>query len=103
ARDADRLRAQLRHRGRHRMSPLFLLSGCGWNHLPHQDATSLDEPLWDARGVVPTVDGLYVPLPSAGALALVAPGEDPVRVDVGEGRVTRVDAAPDGRSVLAFV
>jgi hypothetical protein len=79
------------------------LVACGWNHLPRQESLYRGRPLWDARGVVPTEDGLYVSLPYAGALVLVAPGEDPVRVDVGEGRVTRVDAAKDGRTVIAFV
>lgn len=81
----------------------FALAACGWNHLPSQEQGELDRVLWDAKGVVPTADGLYVPLPYAGALALVAPGKEPVRVDVGEGRVGRVDAARDGRTVIAFV
>lgn len=78
------------------------LGGCGWNHLPHGQSTE-SEPLWDPRGVVATTDGLYVPLPASGGLALIEPDGTYGRVDVGEGRVTRTYAAPDARSVLAFV
>jgi hypothetical protein len=85
------------------MTIALALSGCGWNHLPEQDSLYVARSLWDPRGAVPTEDGLYVSLPFAGALVLVSPGEDPVLVDVGEGRVTRVDAARDGRTVIAFV
>jgi hypothetical protein len=85
-----------------RISPLIALVACGWNHLPEQEYTS-SEPLWDPHGVVATIDGLYVPLPASGQLALIAPSGGFGIVDVGEGRVTRVDAAPDDRTVLAFV
>lgn len=78
------------------------LGGCGWNALPHQASTT-SEALWDADAVVPTVDGLYVRLPRAGALSLLRPGGEARRIDLGEGRVTRIDAAPDLRTVVAFV
>lgn len=84
------------------MTPLVSLLACGWNHLPNQDYVGL-EPLWNPRGAVPTVDGLYVPLPKAGALVLIRKDGKVQRVDVGEGRIVRVDAAPDGRTVLTFL
>jgi hypothetical protein len=86
------------------MRPLLftLAAGCGWNALPNQ-ATTTTEALWDASAVVPTVDGLYVRLPRAGALSLLKPGGDARRIELGEGRVTRIDAAPDLRTVVTFV
>ena len=85
------------------MTPLVSLLACGWGHLPNQDSINLDAALWDPRGAVPTVDGLYVPLPEAGALVLISRDGQTSRVDVGEGRVVRIDAAPDGQTILAFV
>lgn len=85
------------------MTPLVSLLACGWGHLPHQDDIYLDLALWDPRGAVPTLDGLYVPLPSAGALVLIDRDGKTSLVDVDEGRVTRIDAAPDGQTILAFV
>ncbi|MEZ4239781.1 MAG: hypothetical protein R3F59_27210 [Myxococcota bacterium] len=81
---------------------LAALAGCGWDHLPQQASTG-SEPLWDASDVVPTVDGLYVRLPRAGALALVKESGASRRIPLGEGRVTRIDAAPNGHTVVAFV
>lgn len=87
----------------HLRSLLALLAlSCGWN-LPDQQSTTLDEPLWDAAGAVATGRSLYVRLPYAGALVRLAPGEEPELVDLGEGRVTRIAAAPDGETVVAFV
>lgn len=82
---------------------LLLLGACSWNRLPQQSNQYLDEPLWDAAAAVPTVDGLYVPLPHAGGLALVPQQGDPSRVDLGEGRLTQLAASPDGERVIAFV
>ena len=81
----------------------LLVGSCGWNHLPQQGSEFLDEPLWDANGAVATAGALYVRLPAAGALARLAPGEEAVRLDLGEGRVTRIAAAPGGQTVVAFV
>ncbi|MBX2803153.1 MAG: hypothetical protein KTR31_36065 [Myxococcales bacterium] len=79
-----------------------LLAGCGWNHLPQQDNQFLDEPLWDAAGAVATADALYVRLPRAGALARVT-ADGVERIDLGEGRVTRIASAPDGQTVVTFL
>ncbi|MEQ1570804.1 MAG: hypothetical protein ABMA64_34565 [Myxococcota bacterium] len=84
------------------MSPLILLAACGWNRLPSSFEQSID-PLWDPSGALPTVDGLYVPLTASGQLALISPEGEYDRIDVGEGRVTRIARAPDNRTVLAFV
>ncbi|MEQ1503244.1 MAG: hypothetical protein ABMB14_13490 [Myxococcota bacterium] len=81
---------------------LFGAAGCGWNHLPQQAYTSSGA-LWDPGHVVPTTDGLYVSLPTAGALVLLQPEGEPRRVEIGEGRITRFDAAPDGRTVVTFI
>lgn len=87
-----------------RRAALFaLLAGCiSWDNLPDQGTLTLD-PLWDPTGAVATEDGLYVPLTHSGGLALLGPGRDPKRVDIGEGRLTRLLAAPDGVTVVAFV
>jgi hypothetical protein len=86
-----------------RIAFLSLMVGCGWNHLPDDDNTELFRSLWDARGVVATGDGLYVPLPYAGAAVLIRNDASWERVEIGEGRVTNLYAAPDGQNVLAFV
>lgn len=88
------------------MSPLLLAAlGCGWNHLPNGFTLFDEQPLWDPSEAVPTEDGLYVPLPAAGKLALITDGSPPEAslVDLGAGRLDRIEAAPDGRSVVAFV
>lgn len=77
-----------------RFLPLLALIGCGWD-LPHQSWTSV-APLWDPRGVLATDDGLYGLMPHAGGVVLLRPGEDAVRVDIGEGRATRLSSAPTG-------
>jgi len=89
-------------------TPLFaslaLLASCGWNHLPQQETLEIPRQLWDADNAVPTVDGLYVRLSRSGGLALLRPGrEEPSLVDIGEGRVTEVAAAPDDRTLVTFV
>lgn len=82
---------------------LTLLVGCGWNHLPSENYHYLDQPLWDAFRAVPTRDGLYVPLPYAGAAVLVRDDATWERVEIGEGRLTHLYAAPDETTVLAFI
>jgi len=82
---------------------LLGLASCGWNNLPNQSEAWFDQPLWDAQGVLPTDDGLYVRLPYAGKLVLVKTGGDATEVDVGEGRVERIESSPDGTALLAFV
>lgn len=77
-------------------------AGCGWNHLPDGQLTYFGA-YWDANDVVPTVDGLYVRLLNAGAITLIGNDGSASRVDLGEGRVTRMDRAPDGKTVVAFV
>lgn len=86
------------------MIPTLLLSfACGWNHLPDQSSAWIDEPLWAPDEVIVTADGLYVPLPHAGGLALVAPGEEPLLVDIGEGRLVSADVSPDGERIVAVI
>ncbi len=82
---------------------LGLIAGCGWNHLPQQDTRYLDDALWAPADAISTEDGLYVRLPHAGALVRINQGVDPTLVNVGEGRVTRIAAAPDDQTVLAFI
>ncbi len=87
-----------------RMLPLLALIGCaGWNNLPDQSNRFLDTELWDADSALPTIDGLYVALPQAGAVALVPTDGDYIRVDIGEGVVRRLVAAPDQRTLVAFL
>jgi hypothetical protein len=81
---------------------LFVVAGCGWNHLPHGNDVYL-EPLWDPYTAVPTNDGLYVSLTEAGSLVLVGLDGGVKRIDLGEGRLTRIQAAPDAHTVLAFL
>jgi hypothetical protein len=86
------------------MTPLWMLAGCGWNHLPAGNDVWLED-LWEPSQVVAAEDGLYVRLLRSGGLARVSPrGDDPVAlVDVGEGVVTRVDPTPDGDGVIALI
>lgn len=89
----------------HLFAPLAALAiGCGWNHLPQQDDITLPRQLWNASKAVPTSDGLYVQLSRSGGLALLRPGDEEVTyVDIGEGRVVEVAAAPDDRTLVTFV
>ncbi len=82
-----------------------LLSGCaGWNHLPDQGDLELDSALWNPSRAKATVDGLYVPLTYAGGLALIPAGKgEPKRIDLGEGRLTKLTASPDRTKLVAFV
>ena len=48
-------------------------------------------------------DFLQVTGLAAGALVLLQPEGEPRRVEIGEGRITRFDAAPDGRTVVTFI
>lgn len=86
-----------------RAALVMSLWGCGWNHLPGSDTVYLDSPLWDPSSAIPTNDGLYVSLVESGALALIAPDGAVSKVDIGEGRITRIQAAPGARTVLAFL
>jgi hypothetical protein len=81
---------------------LLALAGCGWNHLPHGNDVFM-EALWDPYTAVPTNDGLYVSLTEAGSLVLVGLDGGVKRIDLGEGRLTRLQAAPDAHTVLAFL
>ncbi|MCB9689632.1 MAG: hypothetical protein H6735_31635 [Alphaproteobacteria bacterium] len=88
------------------MSPLLLTAlGCGWNHLPSGHGRYENLPLWSPGQAVPTEDGLYVPLPQAGQLALITDASPPEArlIDLGPGRLDRIEAAPDGRSLVTFV
>jgi hypothetical protein len=78
-------------------------TGCGWNHLPHQATAWLDAPLWDARGVVATESGLYVPLPHTGHLAFVQESGDAELVDLRPASLARLTVTPDGSSAVAFL
>lgn len=81
-----------------------VLAGCaGWNNLPNQEEIFAFDALWDPHNALPTADGLYVRLPSAGGLALLQKNGTSQRVELGEGRVQRVTVAPDGETVVAFV
>lgn len=82
---------------------VLALSACGWNHLPDQNHTWLDTPLWDAAGAVATTGGVYVRLPAAGELALVQTDGSSTIVDTGVGEVTRLLDTPDDGTVAAFV
>ena len=88
-----------------RLWPVFglLIAGCGWNNLPQQDRVGLNQALWDPAGAVATDDALYVRLPNAGSVVRIVRNVDPMRIDIGEGRVTQIAAAPDGETVVAFL
>ncbi len=79
-----------------------LLNGCGWNYTTSEQRNLPDRP-WDPAVVVPADDGLYVPLPYAGALALVRPDGSSELVDIGPGRLGEVSTGPGGGSVAALV
>lgn len=91
------------------LRPLLLavLTGCaGWGNLPHQSNTDVDRPLWDPTDAVPSQHGLYVTLPHAGGLALLTKDGNEgraTRIDLGEGRLTKLSASPDGATLLGFV
>ena len=88
------------------LAALALTACAGWNNLPSQDNTSLDKPLWNPAGVVPSEHGVYVPLTESGGLALVTaegPNGTADRIDLGEGRLTRLTASPSGDTLVAFV
>jgi len=85
---------------------LFLAAfaaGCGWNSLPQQDYTALEAALWDPASATALDDGLYVQLPHSGGLMRLQPGSAPKLVDVGEARVTQLEAAPDRTALVAFL
>lgn len=82
---------------------LCSVAGCGWNTLPYQGSVYIDQPLWNAAGVVVAENDLYVPLPYSGGLALVQSDGTSRRVDIGEGRLNRLQASPTGSSIIAIV
>jgi len=81
--------------------------GCAsFDNLPSQTYIELGSELWDAEGVVARSDGLYVRLPHAGGLIRLDPNakqNNTSSVRVGKGKVTRLSAAPDGETLVAFV
>jgi len=84
--------------------PLALLASCGWNHLPQQESITLKQQLWNPSDTYPTRSGVYVKLPRSGGLALLRPDrEEPMLVDIGEGKVARVTVAPDKDTLVTFV
>jgi len=86
------------------LAALLLGSCAGWNHLPVQGELELDAELWDPYRAKATVDGLYVPLTHSGGLALIpAPKGDPKRIDLGEGKLTKLTASPDRTRLVAFI
>jgi len=78
----------------------LLAFGC---NMPDGGLSSLEEATWDPNNVVVAGGGLYVLLPGAGAIVRLEPGEDPVRIELDEGRVTRIAGSPDGNRMVAFV
>lgn len=83
-----------------------LATGCApFGNFPEQSNTTLPGgALWDPNSLVATTDGLYVMLPhSGGAVVLSAKDGSSKSVDIGEGRITRFEPAPDGKTVVAFV
>ncbi len=82
---------------------LLALASCGWNDLPSGNYQSIDEPLWAADEAVATSEGLYVRLPYAGRLVRITPDGEVTSVDFGPSRVSRIAAAPDGDTIVAFV
>jgi len=82
---------------------LTTVAGCGWNYLPHQGEVWLDQPLWNARGVVATESGLYAPLPYTGHLAYIPVNGDPELVDLDPASLARLTVTPDGASAVAFL
>ncbi|MEN0066126.1 MAG: hypothetical protein AAGA48_28555 [Myxococcota bacterium] len=79
------------------------LAGCGWNNLPDGRSNVLDEPLWAPNEAVATSSGLYVRLPWSGRLIRIAPNGEVEPIDLGQGRVSRIAAAPDEQTIVAFV
>jgi len=80
------------------------LLGCSWNTLPSGPYdTFTDAPLWDADGAVATSAGLYARLPWAGGLVRIRQNGQVDPIDFGPRRVTRIAAAPDGDTLVAFV
>jgi hypothetical protein len=80
---------------------LLSLIACDPWALPDNGTGYLAEATWDTN-VVPTRDGVYVHLPAANALALVKPDGTFATVDLDGAEPTRLVAAPDGTTVLAF-
>lgn len=83
--------------------PLAALTGCSWNRLPDGQFTGLDGAVWAPDEAVATSAGLYVRLPYAGRLVRIAPSGTVDEIDFGRARVSRIAAAPDGETVVAFV
>ena len=89
------------------MFAMCTLLGCAsFDNLPSQSYLELGGELWDAEGVVARADGLYVRLPYAGGLVRLDPNakqNNTTSVRIGKGKVTRLSAAPDGETLVAFV
>jgi hypothetical protein len=82
------------------MVPLLLVAACGF---PGGDEFVSSGVTWDPENVVVASGALYLRLPTAGAVVRIAPGEEAKRLDLGEGRVTRVSGSPDGSRIVAFL
>lgn len=67
-----------------------------------QHYMGLDGEAWDPAGLVATTEALYVPLPHAGQVARLRPGEPATFLQLGDGAVQRLQVAPDQQSVLAL-
>lgn len=81
----------------HRTLMLLALisTGCGRYDLdPRHTMASRD--LWDPLSAIATDDGLYVRLPSAGDLALLAPGQEPVAIQVDDATIDSMQAGAGG-------
>jgi hypothetical protein len=80
----------------------LLTLGCNPFENPRTDGwTSFEDELWDPE-VVAASDGIYVRLPHAGRLVRVSDDGSFLEVDLDGARPTRLVAAPDHGSVLAF-
>jgi hypothetical protein len=79
------------------MLPLLLLIGCGGNA-----GHWLDAPTWDPYATIATDNGLYALLPHAGGLAHITRSGSAL-VDIGEGRVNRVEVSPDLGTAVLFI
>ena len=89
-----------------RTTPLILaalLGGCGWNNLPDRGNVYLGQALWDAENVLVAGNDLYVPLDYSGGLAIVKPDGSHAAIDIGEGRLSRLQASPSGATVIAII
>lgn len=77
----------------------LLTTGCGRYDIDPNRGIG-DQTLWDASSAVATADGLYVLLPDAGDVALLAPGKDPVRLELDDAEIDALELGA-GDTVLA--